>query len=145
MQTFKTKTSALAYAKACGWTEADSERAIKSGGIKPPMDEITLLNAMVRFSGPELLLRQKLQAAQKAQVTVKTKRVNELSKNYEEMVTDYEAQMHLERSQFISLLEVLYGIAQKFGYQDDWIEVLIKTYQQHMQQNQPPITKKKAA
>jgi hypothetical protein len=140
MQTFATKKAVIAYAKQMDWTGADIDRAFK--GLKAPVDEMTVLNLMVRFAGPELLTRQKLQAAQKAQVTVKEKRVAELSQNFQEMVVDYEQQMQDERSSFVALVELLYGFAQKFGYQDDWIDTLIKTYKQHSQAQAP---KKNAA
>jgi hypothetical protein len=143
MQTFTTKTNVIAYAANLGWTKADAKLVCEN--LPLPIDELSLLNIMVRFAGPVMLKRQQLQAAQKGQVTVKNRKLEELSKNFEEMVTDYETQIHDDRSQFVSLLTLLYGFAQKFGYHDDWIDTLIKTYKQHTQQSQTPATKKKSA
>jgi hypothetical protein len=142
MQTFTTKATVIDYAVNLGWTKADAKLACEN--LPLPIDELALLNIMVRFAGPVMLNRQRLQAAQKGQVTVKSKKIEELSKNFEEMVADYETQMYADRSQFVSLVDLLYGFAQRFGYHDDWIDTLIKTYKQH-QQNQPSAPAKKSA
>jgi hypothetical protein len=142
MQTFTTKATVIEYAADLGWTKADAKLACEN--LPLPIDELSLLNILVRFAGPVMLNRQRLQAAQKGQVTVKSKKMEEISKNFEEMVADYETQMYTDRSQFVSLIDLLYGFAQKFGYHDDWIDTLIKTYKQHQQSQSLESTKKSA-
>ncbi len=131
------KTQAIEYAAQTGWTKADARRAFD--GLQFPTDEITILNTMVRFAGPELLDRQRKQAAQKAQVTIKTNIVNDLSKQFEDMVDDYENQIKSDRSSFIALIKALYSVAQKFGYKDNWIESLLVTYAQYTTDKQDKV------
>lgn len=120
------KGQASEYGAKLGWTKADAKRAVDN--LQFPTDEIAILNALVRFAGPELLERQRKQAAQKALVTKKAKIVKDLSEQFEQMVDDYEAQIKDDRSAFVTLLKTLYGIAQRFGYHDNWIDSLLVTY-----------------
>lgn len=124
------KTQAIEYIAKAGWTKADARRALDS--LQFPTDEITILNAVIRFAGPELFDRQKQRAAQKAQVTIKKKMVDDLSKQFEIMVDDYEEQIKNDRSAFVTLLKTLYGIAQKFGYKDNLIDSLLVTYDHYI-------------
>jgi hypothetical protein len=128
MQTFKTKTSAKAYAKSCGWTEVDSARAIKSGGIKTPIDEITLLNAMVRFAGPELINRQNLQKAQKNQVNQKTTYIQKIELKHAASIQKFQDEVREERSHWLGLIRIMYSIVSKFGMKDPMIEHILSTY-----------------
>ncbi len=131
------KTQAIEYAAQTGWTKADAKRAFE--GLQFPTDEIAILNTMVRFAGPELLDRQRKQAAQKAQVTIKTKMVDDLSKQFEAMVDDYEDQIKSDRSSFIALIKAVYSVAQRFGYKDNWIETLLVTYAQYTTNEQDEV------
>ncbi|PZD75418.1 hypothetical protein C1752_00208 [Acaryochloris thomasi RCC1774] len=128
------KTEAIEYAHATGWTKADARRAFE--GIGFPLDELTILNKMVRFAGPELVQRQNLQRAQKGQVTRKKNQLEKIESNYKDMVEDYEAQLQLERSSFVGVIEIVYGIAKTFGYRDAWIDSLLRTYEDYSQDNQ---------
>ncbi|UJB67636.1 hypothetical protein HRE53_13095 [Acaryochloris sp. 'Moss Beach'] len=128
------KGQAIEYTANLGWTKADAKRAVDN--LPFPIDEIAILNALVRFAGPELLERQRKQAAQKALVTKKAKMVKDLSQQFEHMVDDYEAQIQDDRSAFVTLLKTLYGIAQRFGYQDNWIDSLLATYAQYTKNGQ---------
>lgn len=128
------KGQASDYGAKLGWTKADAKRAVDN--LQFPTDEIAILNALVRFAGPELIERQRKQAAQKAQVTINKKKVKDLSAQFEKMVDDYEAQITDDRSAFVTLLKTLYGIAQRFGYQDNWIDSLLATYAQYTENGQ---------
>jgi hypothetical protein len=134
MQTFTTRTQAVKYiATTYNWTQADAKRALESIDFKPsPQSEEALLIAMASFAGPALYKRQCLQAAQKAQATIQAKQVEDLSKTYEEMVSDYEEHIKQERSSFINLIQSLYGIAQRFGLRDPWVEALLATYNNYL-------------
>lgn len=142
MQTFNTKTRAIAYAKQMGWTEADARLAFN--GLELPLDELSLLNIMVRFAGPVMLKRQREQGTQKGIVTTKRKELETLSKHFTEMVTDYEEQIESDRSAFVPIVKTLYGIAKPFGYRSAWIEALLATYQKYTAQ-QTPTPQKKAS
>lgn len=128
------KTEAIEYAHKTGWTKADAKRAFE--GLKFPLDEITVLNKMVRFAGPELLQRQYLQRAQKSQVTRKKNQLETIENNYKDMVEEYEAQLKLERSSFVGVIEFVYGIAKTFGYRDAWIDSLLRTYESYSSDGQ---------
>jgi hypothetical protein len=143
MQTFKTKTSAIAYAKQMSWTETDAKRAFD--GLALPLDEFALLNIMVRFAGPVMLKRQQLQGAQKGIVTTKSKELETLSKDFSAMVEDYESQIESDRSAFVPIVKTLYSIAKPFGYRSAWIEALLATYQKYTTQHQAPTPQKKAS
>ena len=65
-----TKKQALEFAKQFNWTAKDAERAFAEINFKEA-DEQALLLALVQFAGPNLVERQRLQAAQKGQVTKK--------------------------------------------------------------------------
>ncbi len=80
-----TKKEAVAFAKQFNWTKADAERAFSDLDLTEA-NEHDLLMALVQFSGAELLNRQRLQAAQKAQVTRKK---NEIQTNRNGISTTY--------------------------------------------------------
>ena len=71
------KSDAIALLNKEGWTKADAQRVLKSLDFKRDnsINEITILRAASKFAGSELLERQRLQAAQKAQVTRKTNQI----------------------------------------------------------------------
>jgi hypothetical protein len=130
MQTFTSKTSTLAYAIQFGWTQADAKRAFEN--LTLPVDEIALMNAMVRFAGPELLNRQYAQRGQKSQVTKKKNELKAIEQQHVEMIQNYEEQIRSDRSSFIVLIKHIYGIANTFGYKDPWVESLIVAYDKYV-------------
>ncbi|HEY9825216.1 MAG TPA: hypothetical protein V6D19_07195 [Stenomitos sp.] len=116
-----------------------------------PIDELSLLNTMVRFAGPIMFKRQRLQGAQKRLVTIRNREVEELSNSFSEMVRDYEAQLDKDRSSFVLIVKTLYSVAKPFGYRSAWIEALLATYQKYTTQHpapalkQPPSQQKKTS
>jgi hypothetical protein len=143
MQTFTTKASAIIYATQMGWTGADAKRAFE--GLALPIDEIALLNIMVRFAGPELYERQKKQGAQASVATRRANELEKLSAQFSEVVTDYESQLESDRSAFVPIVKKLYGLAQLAGYHNPWIEALLATYKKYTQQHNPATLQKKAS
>lgn len=128
------KTEAVEYARSIGWRKIDAERAFN--GHIFPLDEVAVLNKLVRFAGPELRQRQYLQGAQKGLVTKKKNLLKKAEKNYKDMVEEYEDQIKLERSSFIGVVEFVYGITKTFGYRDAWVESLLMTYKSYSQNDQ---------
>jgi hypothetical protein len=142
MQTYTTKTAAAKYAVTMGWAEIDAKRAFEA--LPLPIDEIALLNIMVRFAGPVLKERQRLQGAQKGVATTRARELEALSKQFSAMVTDYEDQIENDRSAFVPIVKTLYSVAKPFGYRSAWIEALLATYQKYTTQHQS-LTQKKAS
>ena len=62
------------------WTKADAIRALEGIDFATNPDELTIRRAMSLFSGAELSNRQRLQAAQKGQVTKKNSEIDRLDK-----------------------------------------------------------------
>jgi hypothetical protein len=143
MQTFATKKAATAYTTTMGWTVADAKLAFK--GLPLPIDELALLNIMVRFAGPELYDRQKKQGAQQGVATRRANEYEALATQFSEMVTDYEDQIESDRSAFVPIVKTLYGIAKPFGYRSAWIEALLATYARYTTQTQSSPPQKKAS
>jgi hypothetical protein len=71
------KRKAIDLLRSESWTEADAKRALAIVDFDLDPDELVIRRAISQFAGAELIQRQRLQAAQKAQVTKKT---NELAK-----------------------------------------------------------------
>jgi hypothetical protein len=126
MRTFTTKASAIDYAASMGWTKADAKLAFE--GLVLPIDEFALLNRMVRFSGPIMLKRQNLQKAQKGQVTKKNAYIEQIELKHAESIRQFQEEIKEERSQWLRLIRVLYGITSKFGMKDPMIEHILNTY-----------------
>lgn len=144
MQTFTTKAGAIAYATQMSWTGADAKRAFE--GLSTPVDEMTVLNVMVKFAGPQLYDRQKKQGAQQGVATRRANELEALSAQFSEMVTDYELQIESDRSAFVPIIKNLYNIAKPFGYYNPWIEALLATYAKYTTvQTQPSKPQKKAS
>jgi HAMP domain-containing protein len=143
MQTFSTKASAITYASEMGWKKVDVMRSVEA--LSFPADEMTILNLMVRFAGPELDKRQRAQGRQKGIVTTKAKEIESLSKSFSAMVQDYEDQIESDRSAFVPIVKTLYSFAKPFGYRSAWIEALLATYQKYITQNQASAPQKKTS
>ncbi len=128
------KQDAIAFAKKFDWTAADAKRAFVDLDIKEA-DEQTLLLAMANFAGKELLERQRLQAAQKGQVTKKKNEIKKIELEFAATIESHEKEIHQMRSSFIPVISSLYKFANKFGLKDPWIEALLATYEEHQQKS----------
>jgi hypothetical protein len=122
-----TQQEAIQYAKHFGWTGTDAKRAFINIDLKEA-DELALLTAMVNFAGPMLYERQRLQGAQKGLVTKKEKYIKQMEIEFSEKVSDYEEQLSKERSLFVTTIAKVYGIANRFGFKDSWVEMLLEQY-----------------
>ena len=122
-----TQQDAIQYAKHFGWTGADAKRAFADIDLQNA-DELALLTAMVNFAGPTLYERQRLQGAQKGLVTKKEKYIKRIEQDFAERVSDYEEQLASERSIFVSMIARIYGVANRFGFTDPWVETLLEQY-----------------
>jgi predicted RNase H-like nuclease (RuvC/YqgF family) len=67
------KKDAIKLLEDEGWTNADALRALKDVVFDTDPDELAIRRVVSSFAGPELIKRQRLQAAQKGQVTKKSK------------------------------------------------------------------------
>ena len=124
-----TKTEAITFAKKFNWTAADAKRAFDGLDFKKA-DEQALLLALVNFAGPQLLERQRLQGAQKAQVTKKTNYIKEIETEFVNKVNEYEEALEQQRSIFVGIIAGIYKLAKPFGLKDPWIEALLTTYEE---------------
>lgn len=131
METIANITQAKAFAAELGWTKADGERALRDANF--PLDRVEALNLMVQFAGPELLNRQRLQGAQKAQVTKNRNKVEQLEQELVQTINTYEEKITRDRSNFIGVISYVYSMLSLFGYRDDWVEALIETYNSYLQ------------
>jgi len=123
------KKEAITFAKKFNWTAADAERAFNDLDFKNA-DEQALLLALVNFAGSQLYERQRLQAAQKGQVTKKTNYIKEIETEFANKVNEYEQALEQERSIFVGIIAGVYKFAKPFGLKDPWIEALLVTYQE---------------
>jgi hypothetical protein len=123
------KKEAITFAKKFNWTAADAERAFNGLDFKNA-DEQALLLALVNFAGSQLYERQRLQAAQKGQVTKKTNYIKEIETEFANKVSEYEQALEQERSIFVGIIAGVYKFAKSFGLKDPWIEALLATYQE---------------
>ncbi len=124
------KTDAVKFAKRFGWTEADAKRAYADLDLKNST-ESDLMRALLTFAGPELLERQLLQGAQKAQVTKKKKYIEKIEVEFKEKVEEYEEILQKERSLFVAIISRFYSVAKVFGMRDPWIEAMLNQYEEY--------------
>ena len=127
------KKEAIEFAKSFNWTEADAKRAFINIDFKKASRE-NLLIAMANFAGLELLERQRLQAAQKAQVTKKKNYIKKIELEFAETVEAQEQKISEMRSAFLPVIFKLYQFGQSFGLKDHWIEALMVTYKEYQQE-----------
>ena len=128
----RSKKEAIEFAIKFNWTAKDAERAFTKANIDiKEADEQMLLMSLVKFAGSELLERQRLQAAQKGQVTKKVKYIKEIEIDFADKVNEYEKTIHKERSLFISLIKTIYQFAKPLGFEDPWIEALLAKYNEY--------------
>lgn len=77
------KKEAITLLNSWGWTQADAKRALENLDFSTNPGEAQVLRYATQFSGSELATRQRLQAAQKSQVTL---RKRELEAKEQELV-----------------------------------------------------------
>jgi len=123
-----TKTEAISFAQKFNWTTEDAKRAFQGLNIQDA-DEQALLEALVKFAGPELLNRQRLQGAQKTQVTKNKKYIKRIETEFANKISEYEEALDQQRSMFVNLIGGLYKLAKPFGLKDPWIEALLASYE----------------
>jgi hypothetical protein len=128
------KKEAIEFAKSFDWTEADAKRAFIEIDLKEANEE-TLLLAMAKFAGFELLERQRSQAAQKAQVTKNRNYIKKIELEFTETVEAQEKEIAEMRSAFLPVIFKLYKFGQSFGLKDPWIEALMTTYEEYQEKS----------
>jgi hypothetical protein len=126
-----TKQQAVEFAKQYQWTAKDAERAFDTIDLKQADDRV-LLTAMAAFAGKELINRQRLQAAQKGQVTKKTKYIKEIEQDFAQKISEYDENLKKERSLFVGIIANLYKFAKVFGMKDPWTETLLSQYEEYL-------------
>ncbi|MFM2430995.1 MAG: hypothetical protein RLZZ511_2208 [Cyanobacteriota bacterium] len=126
-----TSQQAIQQATEFGWTIADAKRALE--GQSYPLDRAGLIQALCQYAGKELATRQRLQAAQKAQVTRKTNYIEKIETAHAVAIQEYETTLRIERSRFVAVISKIYQIAQKFGMRDLWVETLLANYDEYYQ------------
>ncbi|KST67615.1 hypothetical protein [Mastigocoleus testarum] len=125
-----TKKEAIEYAKKFNWTAADAKRAFANLNLEEASEQ-DILMALVTFAGSELLERQRLQAAQKGQVTKKNNYIKQVEQDFATKIDQYEETLKKERSLFVSTIAKVYQFAQRFGLSDPWIETLLSQYNKY--------------
>lgn len=121
------KKEYIEFARAFGWTAKDAERAYNQATIRstPPITEVEILRTLATFAGRELTERQRLQAAQKGQVTRNRKALNNLEEKIIEVTDTYDKKLKEERELWRDLLEKVYEKLRKYGVKLDFIENLL--------------------
>lgn len=128
------KRDAIEFAKSFNWTEADAKRAFKEVDLKEASEQI-LLVAMAQFAGSELLKRQRLQAAQKTQVTKNKNHIKKIELEFIEKVEEQEKEIAEMRSLFLPVIFNFYQFGKTFGLNDPWIEALMTTYDEYQEES----------
>ena len=123
------KSDFTAIAASLGWTKADASRAFEQCTDLASLDsELAVLQALTRFAGPELFERQRLQGAQKGQVTKHKNRIEKLHTDYSQQLQEITEVAKQQESRFVQVIGRLYAIGRPFGLQDPWIEALLECY-----------------
>ncbi|MBW4524098.1 MAG: hypothetical protein KME18_02725 [Phormidium tanganyikae FI6-MK23] len=132
-----TKKRAIDFAVKLGWTQEDAKRAYESIGVNLDLvaddDEFTLALALADYAGEVLYDRQRKQAAQKAQVTKKTNEIERIKTAHAAKIEQYKKDRELEHSKFVGVISYLYKFARKIGIRDPWIEALLASYSDYLQ------------
>ncbi|MBD2080723.1 hypothetical protein [Leptolyngbya sp. FACHB-17] len=131
------KKRAIDFAVKLGWTQEDAKRAYELIGVNLNLvaddDEFTLALALADYAGEVLYDRQRKQAAQKAQVTKKTNEIERIKTAHAAKIEQYEENLKLQRSQFVGIISRIYKFAQRFGLRDAWIDALLISYNDYLQ------------
>ena len=54
--------------------------------------------------------------------------MEQIELEFAEKVSDYEEQLSAQRSLFVTAIAQVYGVANRFGFKDSWIEMLLEQY-----------------
>ena len=114
------KPQAIKLLEGEGWTKADAIRAVEVIDFNTNPDELTIRRAISSFSGSELYKRQRLQAAQKALVTKKTKEIERKDKEYAAKTAQWEKEQKPESERGAAEFQVL-------ASKNQTLEVKVKT------------------
>lgn len=95
------KSDAVNLLASEGWTKADAMRALEGTDFSKNPDELTIRRAVSPFSGAELINRQRLQAAQKGEVTKKNKKIEKKTQEN----ADLESKVRILTSEKRELIE----------------------------------------
>ncbi|MEH2082865.1 MAG: hypothetical protein V7K89_23665 [Nostoc sp.] len=114
------KSQAIKLLESEAWTKADAMRALEVIDFSTNPDEITIRRAISLFAGSELIKRQRLQAAQKALVTKKTKKIELKEQEYAAKIDQVKKYQKQEREKYEAEIK---GLSQR----NNILEVEIKT------------------
>ncbi|MCD8489270.1 MAG: hypothetical protein LRZ84_21665 [Desertifilum sp.] len=106
--------------------ELTAERALQELDFSQDISERQIWIALSKFAGSELLKRQRLQAAQKSQVTKKDNQIKTIESNHAATIDNFEKKVQKERNEWRQMLNQVYSFANKFGFRDAMIEKIIK-------------------
>lgn len=87
------KSEAIKLLENEAWTKEDAKRALEVIDFNKNPDELTIRRAISNFAGSELSKRQRLQAAQKGQVTKKNKEIEQIHKEYDIKLIQYKQEL----------------------------------------------------
>ncbi len=120
------KKEAIDLARKEGWAKADVERALQEFDFSKDLSDKQLWITLSKFAGSELLKRQRLQAAQKSQVTKRDNKIKSIELNHAANVDNLEKKVQKERNEWRQILNRVYSFANKLGFKDPMIEKIIK-------------------
>lgn len=127
------KTEFISLAQEFGWTKADAIRALSQSIPDREIDsELDALRILAQFSGSELAERQRLQGAQKGQVTKHKNLIQKIQDEHRQQLQVLEADVEKQRSTFVPIIAKLYGLLRPFGLQDPWVEALLESYKDYL-------------
>ncbi|MHC5725371.1 MAG: hypothetical protein ACYTXY_14790, partial [Nostoc sp.] len=114
------KSQAIKLLESEAWTKADAMRALEVIDFGTNPDEITIRRAISPFAGSELIKRQRLQAAQKAIVTKKTKEIESKQQEYAANINQFKKYPQQQREKYEVEIQTL-------SHKNNLLEVEIKT------------------
>ena len=114
------KSESIKLLEGEGWTKADAMRALEVIDFSANPDEIIIRRAISPFAGSELIKRQRLQAAQKRMVTMKTKEIESKEQEYAAKIDQFNKYLKQEREKYEVEIQTL-------SQKNNILEVEIKT------------------
>ncbi|WP_375473278.1 hypothetical protein [uncultured Nostoc sp.] len=114
------KSQAIKLLESEAWTKADAMRALEAIDFNTNPDEITIRRAISPFAGSELIKRQRLQAAQKRMITMKTRELESKEQEYAAKIDQFKKYPKQEREKYEVEIQTL-------SQKNNILEVEIKT------------------